>query len=159
MRKLVTAAAVALTVGLGAASPALADGQYGQTFGHNNHGQQSQSYGQYNDDDQDLDAPYQPSYQDQRAFDGRGDRFRDDRGAWERSWRPWQDHREYSRFEVLPRWKLIRKLERQGFYDIRDLRPSRFGQGWRAFARTGRGAFVILRVNPHNGRVLDVHRV
>lgn len=157
MSKLVTIAAVALTLGLGAVGPAFADGQGygpGQTHGQSNH-----------DNDRgngDRNGPGSRNGDDDRGGwqnNGNPQSFGDDRGAWERTWRPWQNQAQYSRFQVLPRAKIIRKLERQGYYDIRDLRPSPHGQGWRAVARIGRGAYVMLRVDPRNGRVLATRRV
>jgi hypothetical protein len=47
-------------------------------------------------------------------------------------------------------------VEAQGFYGVRGLREARWGKGYRAFAYNFRGRPVMLRINPYNGRVMDV---
>jgi hypothetical protein len=168
MRKYVTAAATAFTLGfLGLAAPAMAD-QY-QT--HGNYGQQGQSqqapYQGRGDGYRDAghgDGWYDPSTQDGRG-DGWRRRDRDfDWGRqegnfdrWERGWGRggWDNDRHAV---ALPYWRLVKRIEQQGYYGVRGLRDSRFG-GYRAFAYNYRGRPVMLRINPYNGRVLDIRYV
>jgi len=193
MRKYVTAAATAFTLGfLVLATPAMADqyqvyGNQGQQ-GHYQPGQnqsgpyQSDRYqsGQYQgNQSQGYGDAYQPAghaggdgWRDPSTSDdrGRGDgwRHRDqtyDWGRqegnfdrWEHGWNRggWDNDRHAV---ALPYWRLVRRLEQQGYYGVRGLRPSRFGFGWRAFAFVGRGQPVMLRINPYTGRVLDVRYI
>lgn len=152
MRKFVTAAATALTLGVMAlASPAMAD-QYGNQYG-DQYGNQG-----YHD--------LQPSGE----WRGHGDRGgyrndnrdwnRHDRGfdRWERGWG--RDGSGYDRHaRSLSYWQIVRSLERQGFYGVRGLRESRWSWGLRAYAYDRRGRPVMLRVNPYNGRVIDLRYV
>ena len=142
MRKLVTAAAAAAALSLSLAAPALADHNDNRGPGSNQ---------TYNDD----------NYGD-RTRGGRDDFGRSEQrlDRWERGWRDggYRD-RNYGDHRVLSQWQLVRRLERQGYYGVRGLRPSRHGFGWRAFAYTGRGRPVMIRVNPYTGRVLDVRPI
>lgn len=186
MRKYVTAAATAFTLGfLGLAAPAMADqyqvygnqgqqGQYqvgpyqgGQYQGGQYQGAQGQGYGN----------GYQPAghaggdgWYDPSERDGRGDGWRRrDRDydwgrqegnfdRWEHGWnRGGWDNDRYA--VALPYWRLVRRLEQQGYYGVRGLRESRYGFGYRAFAYNFRGIPVMLRINPYNGRVLDVRYI
>jgi hypothetical protein len=157
MRKFLAAATTALTLSvIGLSAPAFADHNTtpAPTPGYGGNGSQ---YGQPYDDSDDGRGNY-----------GQGERGRhsynfdqnDDRGfdGWERGWQR-EGGYGYERHGVLPYYKLIRRLERQGYYDVRGLRQSRWGFGLRAFAFTGRGLPVMLRVNPYTGQVMDVRFV
>jgi hypothetical protein len=159
MRNLVTAAAAALALTLSAAAPALADhgnnnnGPYnGQTPGYG----QAPGYGQPYDEDGRYGNPRGPRH-------GQGDRFDFDRheGGFDRWERGWDRHgfRDHYRHKPLNHWQLIRRIEWQGYYGVRGLRPTRYGFGWRAFAYTGRGRPVMIRVNPYTGRVMAVRQI
>lgn len=153
MRKLVTAAATALTLALGAATPALAD--------HND------------------DYPYQGGgYSDQYNngpngnYGGPRDRFRDedfDRNdgnfdRWERDWR-YNNYDQYRYQRPLNYQQLSYRLAQQGYHGVRKVKKSRsgyrgygyqYGFDYRAFAFNRRGEPVMLRINAYTGRVLDV---
>lgn len=135
MRKFVTAAATVLTLGVMAlASPAMAD-QYGKQYGN-------QGY---------HDLQRGGEYRDFSRYDRSFDR-------WERGWgRGERDYRHHDR--TLSHWQIVRRLERQGFYGVRGLREARWGWGLRAYAYDRRGRPVMLRVNPYNGRVIDLRYV
>jgi hypothetical protein len=171
MRKYVTAAATAFTLGfLGLAAPAMAD-QY-QPQG--NYGQ----HGQYQGGNQGGYQGYQGGYQGNGRDGGEGTynvRDRDDgfrRGGrdfdwnrhegnfdrWERGWGRggWDNDRHAA---PLNYWRLVRRVEQQGYYGVRGLRESRYGWGYRAFAYNFRGRPVMLRINPYTGRILDVRYV
>ena len=177
MRKLVTIAATALTIGLvGFSAPAMADefrlspsgqhpqGQYqgngngyGQGYGQPGYGQNGYGQSGYGNNDD--------GWRDERRGDGRWQdrRFDFDRqeggsDRWERGWGR-QDFGQFRHGQQLSYWRLVRRLEAQGFYGVRGLRASRHGVGLRAFAFTYRGQPVMLRVNPYTGRVIDVRRV
>jgi len=163
MRNLVTVAATALTLGfMSLATPAFADqNSYGGNGGYNANNQHQNQ--QYRDDRLDNDQ----SYQGQGNWNARGRnfdrRFDFDRhegrfDRWERGW----NNRGFDQFrhhQPLSHARLVRRLEAQGYYGVRGLRPSRFGLGWRAFAFTGRGRPVMLQVNPYTGRVLNARYV
>lgn len=172
MRKFVTVAATALTIGaLGFATPAFADhanpnggnyGQYqnnGQDYGPNGYsdrGYGDRGYGDRGYDNQRDGGRYDNDRRGDRGYDW--NRHEGNLDRWERGWQRggWQnDHRG----NQLSHWQLVRRLERQGYYGVRGLRPARFGWGWKAFAFNYRGRPVMLRVNPYNGRVLDVRYV
>jgi hypothetical protein len=158
MRKLLTTAAAALALSaMGLAAPAFADedrdgrgprGSYDQGYQHQ--GEQPGDRG-YRDRDHGDDRDY-----DRRGFDF--DRHERSLDAWERGWRR-DGQRWQGRHGVLPYRLLVRRLAQQGYYSVRGLKPGRFGFGWRAFAFTGRGHPVMLRINPYTGRVLDVRYV
>lgn len=146
MRKFVTAAATALSLGvLAFASPASADQSYGKQGGYasqEHYGYQSGrgGYGNHGERDQDWGRH-------ERGFD-----------RWERGWG--RGDRDYGQHERgLSHWQIVRRLERQGFYGVRGLREARWGWGLRAFAHDRRGRPVMLRVNPYNGRVIDLRYV
>lgn len=174
MRKLVTAAAAALTLStLGFAAPALADHNDGY---RNDRPQVEQPYGpqsgpaykRLNENRFDLDY----IDQDDGYRDPRSDRWRDgwrdrrfdfDRhngrfDSWERGWR-YNDNFGPRHGQTLSYHRLVRRLERQGYYGVRGLRQARWGWGLRAFAYNWRGQPVMLRVNPYSGRVLDVRYI
>ena len=170
MRKLVTTVATALTLGvMGFAAPAMADnypnqGGYNQPYSGDRDGRWNQQGG------------YQDSWSD-RGFDDRGfdegrrsgdrrwkdprfefDRYNGNFDRWERGW----GHRGFDDFRLhrpLNQWQLSRRLEAQGYYGVRGLRPARWGFGYRAFAYNFRGRPVMLRINPFTGRVLDVRYI
>lgn len=172
MRKYVTAAATAFTLGfLGLAAPAMADqyqhqgnnsqqgqyqnqGNYGQQGQYQGQGNGSQAYGHdggegaYNTHDRGDNAWRGGRNNDWNRYEGRSD-------GWERGWirGSWQDDRGGN---ALSYGRLVRRIEQQGYYGVRGLRESRYGWGYRAFAYNFRGAPVMLRINPYNGRVLDV---
>lgn len=172
MRKLVTAAAAALTLStMALATPAFADHEddgyrpgrpnVDQPYKGPNAGPGYGNPGYGNPGHKDYDDDY-------RGDNHRGDRWRDRRfdfdrhggrfDSWERGWR--HDHRWGPRHgQSLNYWQIVRRLERQGFYGVRGLRPARHGWGWRAFAFTGRGHPVMLRINPYTGRVIDIRYV
>ena len=152
MRKLVTIAATALTLSaLSFATPAFAGN--GAPGGSNGYGQSDH---------------YDGDRGDRGGRGGDHDRGRDhDRGVdrHEGNFDRWshgggEQHHDHPRHQrPLSYWQLTRRLERQGYYGVRGLRPSRHGFGWRAFAYTGRGHAVMLRINPYSGRVLNVRYV
>ena len=164
MRKLVTLAATALTLSaLSIATPALAE--HGTTGGSGPNTQYQNN--QYNNDDAyrgDRDRGYGEDRGRHGDRDFRGDRnFNFDRhersfDGWERGWGH-QGYNEFRHQQPLSYWRLVRRLEAQGYYGVRGLRRSRHGFGWRAFAYTGRGRPVMLQINPYSGRVLNVRYV
>ncbi|MBP6012703.1 MAG: hypothetical protein KBA31_10785 [Alphaproteobacteria bacterium] len=179
MRKLVTTVATAVTLGvMGFAAPAFADSPapqagYNQTY----KGPANPYAGPKFDDRRFEDQGFEDrGFEDRgfgdRGFRGRGfddhrfdrngnfhitfDFGRHDRGfdRWERGW----GSGGYDQFRLqqpLNYWRLTRRLEAQGFYGVRGLRPARWGFGYRAFAFNYRGQPVMLRINPYTGRVLD----
>ncbi|MBL9097099.1 MAG: hypothetical protein JNK07_09245 [Alphaproteobacteria bacterium] len=172
MRKLVTAAAAALTLStFGFAAPALADHDDGY---RNGRPQAEQPYGgprsgpaydrldndRYNDNDRydDNDRGEHPRadrWRDRKFdFDRHNGRF----DSWERGWRH-NDRFGPRHGQTLNYHRLVRQLERQGYYGVRGLRQARWGWGLRAFAYNWRGQPVMLRVNPYSGRVLDVRYI
>ena len=110
-----------------------------------------------------------PGYDGQRDHHGDRDYRHGDRNydwnrqeggsdRWERGWgRGGWEQNHHGR--QLSYRQLVRRLEAQGYYGVRGLRDSRHGWGLRAFAFNYRGRPVMLRVNPFNGRVLDVRWV
>lgn len=155
MRKFVTAAAAALTfTALGLASPALADDDYGYRGAG---GYQERGYEGRGHDNRGYDY----RGHDGRGYDGRGyDWNRHERGfdTWERGWGRDGWRRDWNGRELSFR-KIIRRVEAQGYYDVRGLREARWGWGYRAFAHDRRGRPVMLRINPYSGRVMDVRYV
>ena len=158
MRKFLTAATTALTLSVvGLSAPAFADHitlspgytggpQYGQPYDDDDYDRGDDGRGEYG-----RGGRGHPSYNfdqnDERGFDG-----------WERGWQRGGGF-GYEHQGTLPYFRLIRRLERQGFYNVRGLRQSRWGFGLRAFAFTGRGYPVMLRINPYTGQVMDVRYV
>lgn len=144
MRKLVTIAATTLALStLGLAAPAFAD--------HNGNSQGNQY-----DNDRGNRAEHGRGHDNDRSFDfGRHEGNFD---RWERGWgrHGFSDSRHHG---PLSYWRIVRRLEAQGYYGVRGLRQSRHGFGWRAFAFTGRGRPVMLHINPYTGRVLNVRYV
>ena len=163
MRKIVTAAAAAVMLVLGAAAPALAD--------HNDNYPYQQGQGQYQQgpqggySDRYSNGPYEND-----DFDGyRGPRdgrfnnfnFNNQNGnfdSWERGWGN-RGYDNYRHQRPMPVRKLIRALAYQGYYGARGFQQAHWGFGYRAFAFDRSGAPVMLRVNPYNGRVIDVRYV
>jgi hypothetical protein len=146
MRKLVTIAATTLALStLGLAAPAFADHN---GYGINQGNQYDYDGGERGDNGR--------GYGNDRNYDfGRHEGNFD---RWERGW----DRHEFGESRhhgKLSYWRIVRRLEAQGFYGVRGLRPSRYGFGWRAFAFTGRGRPVMLHINPYTGRVLNVRYV
>lgn len=162
MRKLLMAATMLTTIGFAGATTALADGYNGHS---GSGGGYSGSYdGNYNGGEGGEQGSNDRRYGNQgygdRGYGDHGgeqgfDRYDDRRDRdWERSWRRWDNYRDHD--QVLPYWKLERRIERQGYFNVRNLRQSRFGFGWKAFAQDRFRRPVVLRVNPFDGRVLDV---
>ena len=169
MRNYVTAAATALTLGFFAlATPAMADqlqlrgdgpfqpGQYqGYGNGDQGHGNRgaydNRNDGWRNDGGRNDGGRNDDRDQDWNRQEGNFDR-------WEHGWgrAGWDNDRHGN---ALPYWRLVRRVEQQGYYGVRGLRPSHGGWGYRAFAFNYRGHPVMLRINPYNGRVLDVRYV
>ena len=152
MRNTMIAAATALVLTLGIAAPSFADDN---SYGNRNPGGSYGQNQQHDNDDYDRDG--------RRGGNGAWRRDRDDRNfdrsegnfdRWERGWRH-DNRQDYRHHGTLSHWQLVRRLERQGYYGVRGLRPARWGFGWRAFAYTGRGRPVMLRINPYTGRVLE----
>jgi hypothetical protein len=158
MRKLVTIAATALTLsGLALATPSFAAGN---DFGGNG------QHGRYQDNDR---FDHERGGYNDRGYDDRGrgrggdrhfdfDRHDGNFDRWERGWGD-RGHGEFRHHRPLSYWQLVRRLEHQGYYGVRGLRKSRWGWGYRAFAFTGRGRPVMLRINPYSGRVINVRYV
>jgi hypothetical protein len=163
MRKFVTAAATALTLGvLSISTPALADqnsdfrGYHGPQGNYQQH--QAPGYGAPGHPGWGYDAPRGRDRDDgfrrgDRQFDWNRHEGNFDR--WERGWN--RGDREFMHHgRALSPRQLVRRVEAQGFYGVRGLRDARWGKGYRAFAYTFRGRPVMLRINPYNGRVMDV---
>lgn len=151
MHKLATAIAAAATLGLMAFSaPAIAD--------HNGHrgNNQYDNSNQYNDDDSDYQGRDRTNDRG-RNFDRRFDFGRHEGGfdRWERGWGN-DGFGEFRHHRQLSHWRIVRRLEAQGYYNVRGLRQSHFGWGLRAFAVNYRGQPVMLRINPYTGRVMNV---
>lgn len=158
MRKLVTVAATALTLGLMTfAAPAFAD-----EYGRGNRDGQRQS-DQYQGNQYDNQGDYKSQARKHGPKVDRGYDFGRQEGnfdRWENGWRPEiGQHRFGYHQQPLNYWQLVRRLERQGYYGVRGLRPAHNGRGWRAFAFVGRGMPVMLRINPYTGRVIDVRYI
>ena len=131
MRNTMIAAATALALSVGFAAPSFADdNNYGNRNPSGSYGQNQQ----YDDDDYDRG--------DRRGDNGTWRRDRDDRNfarherrcdQWERGWR--DDFGPQSgRHKPLSYRQLVRRLEFQGYYGVRNLRKSHWGGAWRAFA-------------------------
>lgn len=150
MRKLVTAIATAATLAVLGTAPAFAhDDDYRYRGDYNGNQYQNNQY--QNDQYQDNGRDYDRSREFDRGFDFNRSEGNFDR--WERGWGR-QGFGEF-RGQSLSYWRLVRRLEAQGYYGVRNVRQARWGFGWRAFAYTGRGYPVMLRINPYTGRVLD----
>ena len=65
-----------------------------------------------------------------------------------------RDERRYSGDDVMSRPQLIRRMDRQGYRNARDLRPIRNSDDWRALA-TWHGRAVAVRLDPQSGRVIS----
>jgi hypothetical protein len=167
MRKLVTAAAAALTLStLGFAAPAFAD--QGDSFRVRPIVEQPyrgqvdddryKGDDRYNDNDRYRDndrGPRSDRWRDRKFdFDRHNGRF----DAWDRGWR-YNDSYGPRHGQTLNFHRLVRQLERQGYHGVRGLRQARWGWGLRAFAYNWRGQPVMLRINPYTGRVLDVRYI
>jgi hypothetical protein len=145
MRKFLMTATILTVLGFATAGTAMADGHtVGNSYASDNG--YSQGYGNGHNNDYDDNDAYDQGQQ--------GYVERDEDRAWERSWHRGDGYGYQG--QVLPYWKLERRIERQGYFHIRNLHPSRFGFGWKAFARDRFRRPVMLRVNPYSGRVLDV---
>jgi hypothetical protein len=137
MRKL--ALAVLASLSAFTAVPAMADSAY--------------PYRPYQDRPWDRDRDVQNDRPDSHPYDGRyGD---NDRGLGydvrKPGWRDtWSDNRGY-----LPPHRLIRRVQRQGYYDVRPMGVSRRGL-IRAMAYDQWQRPVSLRIDPYTGRVVRV---
>ena len=168
MRKFVTAAATALTIGmLSVSAPAMADAYNGPQGNHGPQGnyQSQPGYGAPGYKAPGYDARYDRDDRFERDRDDgfrRGDhqfdwnRHEGNFDRWERGWKrdQFQGHGR-----ILSHRQLVRRLEAQGYYGVRGLREARWGWGLRAFAYNFRGRPVMLRINPYSGRVMDVRFV
>jgi hypothetical protein len=161
MRKLFLAALV--TVSALAAAPAMADSAY--------------PYQQNQGRDWDRDRDGRNDRLEDRAYDQRFDRDRDgrhdrledrafdqrfnDRSGYGYSprqysqWYPGWQHSWYENRHVLPPHRLIRKIERQGYFGVRTLGFGRRGV-IRAMAFDKWRRPVTLRVDPYTGIVIRV---
>jgi hypothetical protein len=151
MRKLLLAATMLTAFGF-AGTAALADSYNGHgTGGYGN----SHNDDSYNSNDDNGGQGGEQGYGQGAGERGYNDRD-EDRGDrdWQRSWQGRDNYNGHG--QVLPYWKLERRIERQGYFDVRNLHQSHWGFGWKAFARDHYGRSVALRVNPYSGRVLDV---
>lgn len=183
MRKLATAL-TALSITLMGSTAALADAPYQgqrQGPGYNQPHTGPQHQGQWNQGSRDPQGGFRDEHFDpnerfgERDFrGGRGfddHRFDGDRrfnrnfnfnlhlgsfDRWERGWGHGNWQNQYRFQQPMNTWRLVRRLEAQGFYGVRGLQKARFGFGYRAFAFNYRGQPVMLRVNPYTGRVMDV---
>ncbi|HAH09216.1 MAG TPA: hypothetical protein DCL48_03840, partial [Alphaproteobacteria bacterium] len=70
-------------------------------------------------------------------------------------WYPGWQNKWWDERHILPPHRLIRRLERQGFYNVRLFGFSHRGM-IRAQGFDERGFFVRLRVDPYSGRVIRV---
>src|SRR5262245_58134168 len=130
MRKIATAVAAAATLGLMAFSaPAMADDGYAGNTQYDN-GRQ------YNDDDSDRGERDWNRRDHDRRFDF--DRYEQNSDRWERGWSD-DGYGQYRNQGRLSYWRIIRRVEAQGYHGVRGLRASRHGWGLRAFAFTYRG--------------------
>ena len=141
------------------------------------HGPQDGQFGDHrNDDDHFGGERGQDDRFGDRRFDDRfdGRRFGDDRrfnrnfdfrlqfgnfDRWERGWGYGNYGQQYRYHQQLNSWQMLRRLEAQGYYGVRNLQKARWGFGYRAFGFNYRGQPVMLRVNPYTGRVLDVRYI
>ena len=166
MRNTMIAAATALTLTLGFAAPSFADDN---GYGNKNPGGSYGQNQQHDNDDYDRGDRRGDNYDrgDRRGDNDNWRRDRDGRGfdrherrfdQWERGWRN-DFGPDFRHHRPLSYHQLVHRLERQGYYGVRNLRKSRWGGAWRAFAYTGRGRPVMLRINPYTGRVLDVRHI
>src|SRR5262245_5082501 len=137
MRNIATAAAIAATLALTAlAAPATADeSQYGN-------GQYNENDSDYRDQSDHRDRDWNRRDHDRR-FDF--DRYEGDADRWERGWGD-EGSGQYRHYGRLSHWRIIRRVEAQGYYGVRGLRASRHGFGLRAFAFNHRGQPVLLRI-------------
>lgn len=62
----------------------------------------------------------------------------------------------YSYQDALPRWRVLRKLERRGYYNFRRLRLR--GDVYKVKARKN-GRRYSLRIDAYSGRVISRHRI
>jgi hypothetical protein len=157
MRKLVTAAATALTLAFAAATPALADHNDNGGYPYQGGGYSNGPSGNYDQYDDQYDGYRGP--RDNRFREFNFDRHNGNFDSWERGWRHDRGYDGYRHQSPMSYRKLVRALRYQGYYGVRGLQRARWGFGYRAFAFDRRGMPVMLRVNPYNGRVIDVRYV
>lgn len=100
------------------------------------HGYDSSGDG-WRDPNRDDDRPYTNGYYDTRPND-------DDY---------YHNRNDYRRGAILSRSELARSMARQGYYDAHDVRRINGERDWRALA-TWHRRHVVLRLNPHTGRVI-----
>ena len=160
MRKFVTAAAAALALTLGFAAPALA----GHNDQNNNYPYQGQPQNQapYANDDHrySQNDRFEQRFNDRRYRDYNFDRHNGNFDRWERGWNHDRgfDH-QYRHAKPMSLRKLTRALAYQGFYRARGFQKARWGHGLRAYAFDRHGRPVMVRVNPYNGRIIDVRYI
>jgi hypothetical protein len=169
MRKL--ALVMLATVSALAAAPAMADSAYPYQTQHgrnwdrdrDNDGRndrlEDRAYDQRFDRDRDGRNDRLEDRAYDRRFGGRDDGFNGGAapysarqyGQWYPGWR----HSWYENRQILPPHRLIRRLERQGFYGVRPMGFSRRGM-IRVLAFDQWRRPVALRVDPYTGMVLRV---
>jgi hypothetical protein len=115
----------------------------------------------YDDRDDDRGHGRGSRGHDRRDDDRAYDRNERDFQGWEQSWRrPGDGWGHHGHDRTLTYRQIVRRIERQGYYDVRRLQPSRHGFGWRAFARFRLdGRIAMLRIDPYSGRVIAARRV
>jgi hypothetical protein len=128
------------------------DGRFGdRRHGDRRHGDRRFGDRGYDDHRFDGDRRFNPRFNFDLQF-GNFDR-------WERGWGHGNWGNQHRFHQPMNHWRLVRVLERQGFYGVRGLRQARWGFGYRAFAFNQRGRPVMLRINPYSGRVMDVRYI
>lgn len=165
MRKL--AVAVLMAVSAMASVPAMADSAYPYQQNHGrgwdrdrdrdgrNDRLEDRAYDQRFDRDRDgrndrlEDRAYDQRFADQPAF---GNGYSSRRYS---QWYPGWQHSWYENREILPPHRLIRRVERQGYFGVRPMGFSRRGM-IRALAFDRWQRPVNLRIDPYTGMVIRV---
>lgn len=110
--------------------------------------------------------PTYPNYGDRRNHEPRREHWQDHQPQVQRHWpqdnwgqHDWRrPHGWHGHHATLPAHRLIRRVERQGYYDARIMGPGRFG-AIRVFAYDFRHRPVMLRVDARSGQVLAIRFV
>lgn len=163
MRKLVLAALMGVSAL--AAAPAMADStypyqsQHGRTWDRDRDGRNDRLEDRAYDQRFDRDRDGRNDRLEDRAYDQRhNDRYGYGNGYSPRQygqWYPGWQHSWYENRQILPPHRLIRRLERQGFYGVRPMGFSRRGM-IRVMAFDQWRRPVALRVDPYTGAVLRI---
>lgn len=163
MRKLVLAALMGVSAL--AAAPAMADStypyqsQHGRTLDRDRDGRNDRLEDRAYDQRFDRDRDGRNDRLEDRAYDQRhNDRYGYGNGYSPRQygqWYPGWQHSWYENRQILPPHRLIRRLERQGFYGVRPMGFSRRGM-IRVMAFDQWRRPVALRVDPYTGAVLRI---